>query len=312
MYNLRRLEVLRELKHRGTLAAVAAAMSYSPSAVSQHLSLLESEVGAPLLERDGRRVRLTPQAEILVAHTEAVLQQLDRARTEIAASLQELAGTLRVAAFQTAMLTLVPTALTWLRDTHPGVRIEVTQAEPDTALAALLARDVDLVIDETFPGHARPPQPTELSHHVLGEDRMRLAVRDTAVRSLSELAQHPWAMEPIGTPARQWAVSVCHAAGFEPDVAFESADMLVHARLAAQGHAAAFLPDLLWFDRAPDVTLLAPAPTHRRAIVATVRTSANDHPLVRTVLFSLRHAVQEATTVVGRHLGNDRPAPPPR
>lgn len=303
MYNLRRLEVLRELKHRGTLAAVAAAMSYSPSAVSQQLTLLESEVGAPLLERDGRRVRLTPQAEILVAHTETVLRQLDRAQTEIAASLHELTGTLRVAAFQTAMLTLVPTALTWLRETHPNVRIEATQAEPDTALPALLARDVDLVIDETFPGHARPPRTTGLSHYALGEDPMRLAVRDDAVRALPELAEHPWAMEPVGTPARQWTVSVCHAAGFEPDVAFESADMLVHARLAAQGHAVAFLPDLLWSDRAPDVALLDPAPTHRRTILATVRTSANDHPLVGAVLSGLRHAVREAESAVGLHLG---------
>jgi DNA-binding transcriptional LysR family regulator len=300
VYNLRRLEVLRELKHRGTLAAVAAAMSYSPSAVSQQLTLLESEVGAPLLERDGRRVRLTPQAEILVAHTETVLRQLDRAQTEIAASLDELTGTLRVAAFQTAMLTLVPTALTWLRETHPNLRVEVTQAEPDTALPALLARDVDLVIDETFPGHVGPPRAADLSHHVLGEDPMRLAVRDTAVRTLPELARRPWAMEPVGTPARQWAVSVCHAAGFEPDVAFESADMLVHARLAAQGHAVAFLPDLLWCDRAPDVRLLTPAPDHRRTILATVRTSADGHPLVRTVLSSLRHAVHEAEAAVGR------------
>ncbi|MGW7427654.1 LysR family transcriptional regulator [Streptomyces sp. NPDC054813] len=304
MYNLRRLEVLRELKHRGTLAAVAAAMSYSPSAVSQQLTLLEKEVGAPLLERDGRRVRLTPQAEILVAHTDTVLQQLDRAQTEIAASLHELTGTLRVAAFQTAMLTLVPTTLTWLRDAHPGVRVEVTQAEPDAGLPALLAREVDFVLDETFPGHTQPTRATELSHHVLLQEPMRLAVRDTAVNSLPELARHPWVMEPVATPARQWTVSLCHAAGFEPDVAFESADMLVHARLAAQGHAVAFLPDLLWFDRAPDVALLEPESTHRRTIRATVRTASADHPLVRTVLAGLRRAAEETDAAVRRNLGN--------
>ncbi|WP_431921136.1 LysR family transcriptional regulator [Nonomuraea jabiensis] len=305
MFNLRRLEVLRELKHRGTLAAVATAMSYSPSAVSQQLTLLESEVGAPLLERDGRRVRLTPQAEILVAHTETVLRQLDRAQAEIAASLQEITGTLRMAAFQTAMLTLVPAALTWLRDTHPAVRVEITQAEPDTALPALLARDVDLVIDETFPGHVSPARATALSHRVLREDPMRLAVRDTAVSSLSDLVERPWVMEPVGTPARQWAVSLCHEAGFEPDVAFESADMLVHARLAAGGHAVALLPDLLWCDRAPDVTLLDLASTQRRTILATVRTAAGDHPLVHTALAALRHAVEQVAATVGRHMGND-------
>jgi len=305
MYNLRRLEVLCELKHRGTLAAVAAAMSYSPSAVSQQLTLLESEVGASLLERDGRRVRLTPQAEILVAHTKTVLQQLDRARTEIAASLHERTGTLRVAAFQTAMLTLVPAVLTWLRAAHPGIRIEATQAEPDTALPALLARDLDLVVDETFPGHPHLTGAAELSHHVLREDLMRLAVRDTAVRSLPELARHPWVMEPLGTPARQWAESLCHAAGFEPDVAFESADMLVHARLATQGHAVAFLPDLLWADNAPDVPLLQPERVHRRTIWVTLRAASADHPLVRTVLSGLRHAAEQAEEAISRHLGNN-------
>ena len=100
------------------------------------------------------------QAEILVTHTELVLQQLDRAQAEIAASLQELTGTVRVAAFQTPM-------------------------------PALLARDIDLSITETFPGHGRPAQAGELSHHTLCEDPMRLAVR-----ALPDLARHPWVMEP--------------------------------------------------------------------------------------------------------------------
>ncbi|MGH1554350.1 LysR family transcriptional regulator [Streptomyces sp. L7] len=97
MFDLHRLRLLRELKHRGTLAAVAAALSYSPSAVSQQLSQLESEVGVPLLVPVGRRVRLTPQAEILVEHTEAVLKRLEEAEADIATSLTDLTGTLRIA-----------------------------------------------------------------------------------------------------------------------------------------------------------------------------------------------------------------------
>ena len=69
MLDVRRLRLLRELKIRGTLAGVADALAYSPSAVSQQLALLEKEVGVPLLQKVGRRVQLTPQAEILVAHT---------------------------------------------------------------------------------------------------------------------------------------------------------------------------------------------------------------------------------------------------
>src|ERR1044072_2854913 len=72
MFDLHRLRLLRELSQRGTLAAVARALNYSPSSVSQQLSLLETEVGVPLLEPVGRRVKLTPQAEILVRDTATV------------------------------------------------------------------------------------------------------------------------------------------------------------------------------------------------------------------------------------------------
>ncbi|MEY9964430.1 DNA-binding transcriptional LysR family regulator [Streptacidiphilus sp. MAP12-16] len=291
MYNLRRLEVLRELKYRGTLAAVASAMSYSPSAVSQQLTLLESEVGAPLLEREGRGVRLTPQAEILVARTEKVLRELERAEAEIAASLQEVSGTIRVAAFQTAMLALLPVALTWLRENHPRIRVEATQAEPNTSLPGLLTRDFDLVIDEMFPGHARPARASEFEHHLLGKDAMRLAT-PAPVMSLADLAERAWVMEPAGTPARAWTTAVCHAAGFEPDVAYVSADMLVHVRLVEQGHAVAFLPDMLWFDRAPGLILDGSA-GHTRTVLTTVRAGSGEHPRIRTFLTAMRHAIAE-------------------
>ncbi|WP_242705156.1 LysR family transcriptional regulator [Streptomyces griseocarneus] len=111
-FDLHKLRLLRELKHRGTLSAVAAALSYSPSSVSQQLSQLEAQVGLPLLEPVGRRVRLTPQAEILVGHTEAVLEQLERAEADIAASLAGPTGRLRIACYQTAAFALAPNALT--------------------------------------------------------------------------------------------------------------------------------------------------------------------------------------------------------
>ena len=84
MLDLHRLRLLRELKHRGTLAAVAEALAYTPSAISQQLSVLETEAGVPLLERTGRRVRLTPAAERLVEHTEAILERLEQARADLA------------------------------------------------------------------------------------------------------------------------------------------------------------------------------------------------------------------------------------
>src|SRR5829696_2549658 len=97
MLEVRRLRVLRELKLRGTLAEVALALNQSPSAVSQQLAQLEREVGVELLRKTGRRVTLTPQAEILVEHTTAVLERLEQAESDVTSSLGSVTGTLRVA-----------------------------------------------------------------------------------------------------------------------------------------------------------------------------------------------------------------------
>ncbi|MFE0172114.1 LysR family transcriptional regulator [Streptomyces sp. NPDC059002] len=300
MFDLHRLRLLRELKHRGTLAAVATALSYSPSSVSQQLSQLETEVGVPLLEPVGRRVRLTPQAEILVTHTEAVLERLERAEADIATSLSGLSGTLRVASFQTAALALVPAALNLLRAAHPALRLHVTQAEPEAALPALLARDFDLVIAEEYPGDPSP-RPAELHQEDLCDDPLRLAVpaaddRDTRRGSdpRAELRAHadrPWVMEPDGSAARRWATTLCRAAGFEPDVRFESTDLLLHLRLVEQGHAVALLPDLVWSDREPTVELgQLPTGQRTRRLFTAVRAGRSGHPAILACRRALRQA----------------------
>ncbi|MGW0415961.1 LysR family transcriptional regulator [Streptomyces collinus] len=299
MFDLHRLRLLRELKHRGTLAAVAAALSYAPSSVSQQLSQLESEVGVPLLEPVGRRVRLTEQAEILVAHTEAVLERLERAEADIATSLTDLTGTLRVASFQTAALTLVPAALGLLRDLHPHLRVHVTHMEPERALSALQARDFDLVLAEEYPGNP-DPRPAELEQEDLLDDPLRLAVpgagagpgTETPMAALRSLADHPWVMEPEGTAARHWAMSLCRSAGFEPDVRFETTDLLFHLRLVEQDHAAAFLPDLLWNGRRATVPLRPlPRGQRTRRIFTVVRRGRSRHPAVLACRDALLRAV---------------------
>lgn len=96
MLDVRRLRLLRELAHRGTIAAVAQALSFSPSAVSQQLSLLERETGVPLLKRTGRRVALTPAGQNLVRHAEDILERLEHAEAELAAIRSGLAGPVRI------------------------------------------------------------------------------------------------------------------------------------------------------------------------------------------------------------------------
>src|SRR5260221_13716162 len=100
MWDVRRLRLLRELSVRGTIAAVAEAQHLSPSSVSQQLTQLEREVGLPLLRKSGRGGQLTQQAEILVEHTEAILQRLEAAESPRLPSLNEPARAGRRGLFQ--------------------------------------------------------------------------------------------------------------------------------------------------------------------------------------------------------------------
>jgi DNA-binding transcriptional LysR family regulator len=288
MLDLRRLRLLRELARRGTIAAVAEALSYSPSAVSQQLAALEKETGVPLLEPAGRRVRLTAAAELLVTHTEVLFEEVERAEAALAQSLGENVGTLRVAAFQTAVLTLVPNALTRLEHDHPGLRVEVTELEPEVALPSLLAGQFDVVLGEEYPGHPLP-RPRETERHDLLTDELRLVTPSSwSRRPLTGLASRPFVMEPVGTTARDWATTVCRQAGFEPDVRYTSTDLQVHLRFVERGLAAALLPDLAGAGERHGVVARRLPGRPERQIFATVRRGAAGQPKIRAFTSALQ------------------------
>jgi DNA-binding transcriptional LysR family regulator len=117
--NVGRLRVLRELHHRKTLSAVAEALSYSTSAVSQQVRLLEKEVGVPLVEPIGRRLKLTPQGLTLVGHAEKILDMLERAEADVSSSMEQPSGVVKIAAFQTAAMTFLPRVAQELQNLHP-------------------------------------------------------------------------------------------------------------------------------------------------------------------------------------------------
>lgn len=284
MLDLHRLRLLRELHRRGTITAVAQALSFSPSAVSQQLATLERETGVRLLEPVGRRVRLTAQAEVLVAHAEALLAEMERAESALANSLGHTVGTLRVAAFQTAVMALVPPAITRLETLHPDLRVEVTELEPDLALPAMMAGEYDLVIAEEYPGHPLPHLP-DVERNDLMADEMLLAAPTTwRERSLNEMGERPFVMEPRDSPAGQWALAACRSAGFEPDVRYTTTDLHIHLRLVEAQLAVALLPELSGVRDQSSVT------THRlrafpaRQIFTAVRGGATMHPAIRAFI----------------------------
>ncbi|MFE7699833.1 LysR family transcriptional regulator [Microbacterium keratanolyticum] len=298
MFELRRLRLLHEFALRGTIAEVAANLSYSPSTVSQQLAQLEREAGVALLEPDGRRIRLTAHGRLLAEHAARALE-LDEAARQALATAGSSLDPVRISAMQTAAEAIIPPALTLLAERAPALRVEMTEAPPEEGLFELSARRFDLVIAEQYPGYTRERH-EGVEHSLLGHDPIRLVLPPGENETrLSEMRDRIWVMEPHGTASRHWAVQQCRAAGFEPEVRFEAADLAAHVRLIAAGHAVGVLPDLVWTAQQPPVTLALLPGEPVREVFTAMRSASRDSASIRTAREALADAFAAHTAAPG-------------
>lgn len=292
MWDLHRLRLLRELEIRGTVTAVAESLNYSASSVSQQLAKLEDEVGATLLEREGRRLRLTERGRTVARHAARVMELEEQVRGELE-SAPATAAVVRVATLETTASALLPRALSIVRTTHPGLRVEAAVVPPEQSLPELETHRFDIAIAEQYPGHTRE-RPPGIDRRMLGGDPIRLVVpRDAAATCLADVRAHPWIVEPAGTAARHWTIQQCRSAGFEPDIQFEAADLQAHIHLVAAGHAVSMLPDLVWAGEEPAVRVVELPGAPHRELFTSVRRSARSHPAIGAVRTALNQAFEE-------------------
>ena len=249
MLDVRRMRVLREVAARGSFSAAAEALSFTQSAVSQHVAALEREAGVRLVERGPRGVRLTEAGRALVSHADAILARIEDAEEELAAIAGLRGGRLRLASFQSAGATLVPRAVAAFRGRHPRVELGMVEAEPDDATERLRTGDIDLAVVydfEAIPGMLAPE--LELTHliddpydAILPKDHP-LAERPSL--SLSELAEEPWIASTSGCGCRRITERACEGAGFEPRVAFEADETMSAQAFVAAGVGVTMMPQL--------------------------------------------------------------------
>ncbi|MFK0002710.1 LysR family transcriptional regulator [Paenarthrobacter sp. NPDC090522] len=291
---MKRLRLLREVSLRGTLAAAAEALDYNASSVSHQLKLLEQEVGAPLLEPVGRKVRLTNEARILVEHAEAIFRHLEAAKADIALSRERVSGTVRVASFQTAGHAVIPAALRELQHQHPELDVTVSHIPVEAALPGLLARDFDIVLQEDYPGH---PQITVDGAEITtaGRDPLWLVTGISSNQQhLSDLSEAAWVLEPEGTLARRWATAACRHEGFEPRVRFESSDVMLHLRLVAEGLGAALVPGLALEASNVEGLALSELPGRpARRIALAIRSGSGHSPAITAVRQAIAGQIAE-------------------
>ena len=290
MIDARRLRVLREVAEQGTLSAAADALHLTPSAVSQQLAALEREVGQPVLERNGRGVRLTGAAEVLVGHANLVLAQLEAAAADVAAYSEGVVGTVRVAGFATALAELAAPAISALRASHPRLVLTIAEQEAPDCFRALARGDADIALSMASRQAPSADDP-RFHRRFLRADALDAVVpsgHPLAARTeigLEELAGEPFVGPPDGTSCHDVTVTGCSAAGFRPAFEHWSLDFHTTMALVAAGLGVALVPRLAQavVPHGAEVRPLR-APVPARHVFASTRAGAERRPTNAAVL----------------------------
>jgi DNA-binding transcriptional LysR family regulator len=272
MLGVWRLQLLREVARRGTIRAAAAAMSITPSAVSQQLKLLEAEAGVALLEHHGRRVRLTEAGEALVRHADAVTASLAAAESELATFREGVLGT------------------------HPGLRVNLRDLETSESLVALTHDEVDIAVVDEYDEVSRLregdidllPLLRDGIHVAVPGARSAAVVPDgAAALPLTALREEAWIMDTESSSIHQAVLRACRRAGFAPNVRAYCKDYSVIIALVEAGLGVAMLPGLALRDRPIRALVLPIDPPLERSVLVAVKPERRGHPAVAAMLAEL-------------------------
>ncbi len=305
---LRRLHILREVAQHGGVTAAGKAMNYSPSGISQQLSALESDIGAAVLERRGRGVRLTQVGRVLLEHAEILLAAERKARAAVEHARDSLAVELRVGVFCTAAAGLLPLIIKDLARRHPEVRLTTLETDPDVAAMELRHGHLDLAFLLDYPD-ASEPWLAGITVLAIGTDEVSLAAPtgwfEPGPVDLADLSEHDWVLSSTRNYYGRAMRSACQRAGFEPRVTHEVDEQPTALAIVAAGLGITMMSNLgRPFLPATGVDVLQLKQTVRRRLMVAYDHSAHSRPAISAFLRSARSNARAAG------LTHPRPAPP--
>lgn len=302
MISVERARGLHAVAAHGSVAAAAAALHVTASALSQQLSKLEREVGQPLLERHGRGVHLTDAGRLLVAHTDHILLRLAHAEADLEALQDSVVGRMVIAAFATAARGLLPSVLRQLRDDHPRLHVELREMEPRDALDLVTGGEADLaVVDDWF--NAPLAVPATLTRRVLYDDVADLALpadhplaADVTEVDLRRCTEQSWITWPRGQFCHDWLVHTLRSMGTEPHIAHTAAEHQTQLALVAAGLGAAVVPRLGRGHIPEGVVMVPVRPRLTRRVYTVWRDGADARPAIHASVNALRGRAIELTS----------------
>ncbi|HZC06377.1 MAG TPA: LysR family transcriptional regulator [Ktedonobacterales bacterium] len=266
MVEWQQLEYFQVVAQTEHFTRAAERLSLSQPALSRAMARLEAELGAPLFERQGRRVRLTRYGRAFLVHVERALQAVEAGKREIADMAGPERGVVALAFLKTLGNRMLPDALRAFRDEHPQVRFQLTQSHASALLDLLTSGEVDLCLfspPEDRPGMRWAPLLTE-DLYVVAAANHPLASRESV--ALAELADEPLILLKPGYGMRRITDALCREAGFTPRIAFEGEDAATVTGLASAGLGVGFIPALAASERSDVRYLRVSAPRAERII----------------------------------------------
>ncbi|GAA2501236.1 LysR family transcriptional regulator [Streptomyces longisporus] len=291
--DLQRLRALHAVSVHGTVGAAAAALGYTPSAVSQQIAKLERETRTVLLEREGRGVRLTPEAHQLVDTAQELLAIVERAETALEERRGVPAGRLTIAAFASAARGLMPAVLADLAARHPALDARLTEIDPHLSVDLVAKGAVDLAVVHDW-DIAPLPVPPGVEHAVIGDDRSTLLVpeghpfagRESVRRE--ELGGERWVCQPPGRVCHDWLVRTMRAAGHEPEIVHQADENPTLVALVAGGLGICLVPRLGRGPLPAGVVEVRLEPTPVRRLYALWRKGAARRPAIAEAVRTLQ------------------------
>jgi DNA-binding transcriptional LysR family regulator len=261
MLDTRRLRVLCEVGRLGSFSAAAATLGYTQPAISRQIATLEAEVGAILVRRVPQGAVLTDAGRLLVERGREILTRLADVELELQALSGLEGGTLRLASFASAAAAIVPLAVAAFRDRYPAVKLSIMMADPVDSIPKLRGGELDLVLshdaaaakgDAVLAGEVARDERSGVEVVHLFDDPMYVAMRgdhplaDSSTLELAAFAEDPWMLATTNTcPDSRLFLRACHAAGFEPRIAFQNDDYQAMLGFVAAGVGVALIPDMV-------------------------------------------------------------------
>jgi DNA-binding transcriptional LysR family regulator len=301
MIDLRRLHVLRAVAHYGTVTAAAHALHFTPSAASQQIRQLARDLGVDLLQPQGRGVRLTPAAESLLAHADAIQARWEQAELDLRADHGEPAGPLRVGGFPVAIPVLLAPMTVRLRERHSRLAVSVQELGVPECFDLLFEGEVDLAVVEATP-HNPPMSDPRYDQRPLLDDPFDLVVpadhplagRDRV--DLADAAHEDWIAPFPDSPCLTHVMSACGGAGFTPSVVHQAREWDVTAHLVAHRLGVALIPRMARLTPQLPITRVRCEGNPHRKLLTCTRTGAHERPAVAAALRELRELAPAAVT----------------